>query len=49
MTALGPVYFDRDGTLPDPRIGITRSIQYALTKQPTSSAARSSRHGPPPH
>jgi phosphoglycolate phosphatase-like HAD superfamily hydrolase len=26
------VYFDLDGTLTDPKIGITRSIQYALDK-----------------
>ena len=24
------IYFDLDGTLTDPKIGITRSIQYAL-------------------
>src|SRR5258708_23241361 len=27
-----PIYFDLDGTLTDPKIGITRSIQYALSK-----------------
>src|ERR1700677_949710 len=32
MTAMGAVYFDLDGTLIDPKIGITRSIRYALTK-----------------
>jgi phosphoglycolate phosphatase len=26
------IYFDLDGTLTDPKIGITRSIQYALTR-----------------
>jgi phosphoglycolate phosphatase len=26
------VFFDLDGTLTDPKIGITRSIQYALEK-----------------
>jgi phosphoglycolate phosphatase len=26
------IYFDLDGTLTDPKIGITRSIQYALDK-----------------
>jgi phosphoglycolate phosphatase len=26
------IYFDLDGTLIDPKIGITRSIQYALGK-----------------
>ena len=26
------IYFDLDGTLIDPKIGITRSIQYALRK-----------------
>jgi len=29
---LDAVYFDLDGTLTDPKPGITRSIQYALTK-----------------
>jgi phosphoglycolate phosphatase len=32
MTAIREVYFDLDGTLTDPKIGITRSIRYALTK-----------------
>ena len=32
MTAMGEVYFDLDGTLTDPNIGITRSIRYALAK-----------------
>jgi phosphoglycolate phosphatase len=27
-----PIFFDLDGTLTDPKIGITRSIQYALGK-----------------
>src|ERR1700676_3100669 len=26
------IYFDLDGTLTDPKLGITRSIQYALSK-----------------
>jgi phosphoglycolate phosphatase len=26
------VFFDLDGTLTDPRIGITKSLQYALEK-----------------
>jgi phosphoglycolate phosphatase len=26
------IYFDLDGTLTDPKVGITRSIQYALEK-----------------
>jgi phosphoglycolate phosphatase len=29
---LDAIYFDLDGTLTDPKIGITRSIQYALDK-----------------
>jgi phosphoglycolate phosphatase len=29
---LDTIYFDLDGTLTDPKIGITRSIQYALDK-----------------
>jgi phosphoglycolate phosphatase len=32
MTAMREVYFDLDGTLTDPNIGITRSIRYALAK-----------------
>jgi phosphoglycolate phosphatase len=30
MTAMSAIYFDLDGTLTDPKIGITRSIRYAL-------------------
>jgi phosphoglycolate phosphatase len=30
MTAMSPIYFDLDGTLTDPKVGITRSIRYAL-------------------
>ena len=29
---LDAIYFDLDGTLTDPKPGITRSIQYALQK-----------------
>lgn len=32
MTVYDVVLFDLDGTLTDPKIGITRSIQYALSK-----------------
>jgi phosphoglycolate phosphatase len=31
-TPMPAIYFDLDGTLTDPKIGITRSIQYALQK-----------------
>jgi phosphoglycolate phosphatase len=30
--AMGAIFFDLDGTLTDPKTGITRSIQYALEK-----------------
>ena len=29
---MNTIFFDLDGTLTDPKVGITRSIQYALTK-----------------
>lgn len=29
---MNPLFFDLDGTLSDPKVGITRSIQYALDK-----------------
>jgi len=29
---MNPIYFDLDGTLTNPKPGITRSIQYALRK-----------------
>src|SRR3954451_22286870 len=32
MAAMRTIYFDLDGTLTDPKIGITRSIRYALTE-----------------
>src|SRR5580698_9187210 len=32
MTPLDAIYFDLDGTLTDPKPGITRSIRYALEK-----------------
>src|SRR5213596_245372 len=31
-TAMDAIFFDLDGTLTDPKPGITRSIQYALQK-----------------
>jgi len=39
VTPMPAIYFDLDGTLTDPKIGITRSIQYALQ----SSISRSRR------
>lgn len=32
MAKMTTIYFDLDGTLTDPKLGITRSIQYALSK-----------------
>lgn len=32
MPKMKTIYFDLDGTLTDPKVGITRSIQYALEK-----------------
>jgi phosphoglycolate phosphatase len=32
MAAMSTIYFDLDGTLTDPKTGITRSIQYALSE-----------------
>src|SRR6202171_6363091 len=32
LARMTTIYFDLDGTLTDPKIGITRSIQYALGK-----------------
>src|SRR3954451_10260188 len=39
MAAMRTIYFDLDGTLTDPKIGITRSIRYALVER--------GRHAPP--
>ncbi len=46
------VLFDLDGTLTDPKIGITKSVQYALTKlgiDPPSPDALTPFIGPPLH
>jgi phosphoglycolate phosphatase len=32
LAKMTTIYFDLDGTLTDPKLGITRSIQYALSK-----------------
>ena len=48
--AHGAVFFDLDGTLTDSKVGITRSIQYAMTEMGLSAPPANELHwciGPP--
>ena len=41
--AMDAVFFDLDGTLTDPKIGITRSIQYAIGNPSNSNNTETAR------